>query len=102
MKEKNIAGVLAFFGGFLGIHRFYLGEVRWGIFYIIANLMFGMGFLLGLIDAISFWSMYQEKFDYKYNPREYREIYGRYAPQQRHLMKMIAADGLRIMWEENR
>lgn len=84
MKEKNIAGVLAFFGGFLGIHRFYLGQVRWGIFYIIANLMFGMGFLLGLIDAIAFWSMDQEKFDYKYNPREYREIYGRYAPQQRH------------------
>ena len=83
MKEKNITGVLAFFGGFLGLHRFYLGQVKWGIFYIIANLMFGMGFLLGFIDALSFWSMDQEKFDYKYNPREYREIYGRYAPQQR-------------------
>ena len=80
MKEKNVAGFLAFFGGFLGLHRFYLGQIPLGIVYLIFQ---PLGFFLGFIDALVFWSMDQEKFDYKYNPRDYNEIYGRYNPQQR-------------------
>ena len=80
MKEKNVAGFLAFFGGFLGLHRFYLGQIPLGIVYLIFQ---PLGFFLGFIDALVFWSMDQEKFDYKYNPRDYGEIYGRYNPQQR-------------------
>ena len=80
MKEKNVAGFLAFFGGFLGLHRFYLGQIPLGIVYLIFQ---PLGFFLGFIDALVFWSMDQEKFDYKYNPRDYNEIYGRYNPKQR-------------------
>jgi TM2 domain-containing membrane protein YozV len=80
MKEKNVAGFLAFFGGFLGLHRFYLGQIPLGIVYLVFQ---PLGFFLGFIDALVFWSMDQEKFDYKYNPRDYRSIYGRYNPQQR-------------------
>jgi TM2 domain-containing membrane protein YozV len=80
MKEKNLAGALAFFGGFLGIHRFYLGQIPLGVIYLVFQ---PLGLLLGFIDALVFWSMDQEKFDYKYNPRAYHEIYGRYNPQQR-------------------
>lgn len=80
MKEKNVAGFLAFFGGFLGLHRFYLGQIPLGIVYLVFQ---PLGFFLGFIDALIFWSMDQEKFDYKYNPRDYSEIYGRYNPRQR-------------------
>ncbi len=67
MKDKNAAGFLALFTGYLGIHRFYLGQVGLGIVYFL--LMFtGISFILGLIDAISFFTMDQDKFDVKYNP----------------------------------
>lgn len=68
MKDKNLAAVLAFFGGMVGLHRFYLGQVGLGILYIfIAPL----AFMLGIIDAISFLSMDQQTFDMKYNKAQY-------------------------------
>lgn len=75
-----MAGFLAFFGGFLGLHRFYLGQIPLGVVYLIFQ---PLGFFLGFIDALVLWSMDQEKFDYKYNPRDYTAIYGRYNPRQR-------------------
>ena len=66
MKDKNVAGILALFFGWLGIHRFYLGQVGLGIVYIF--LMPIMGFI-ALIDAIIFFSMDENEFDYKYNRR---------------------------------
>lgn len=90
MKDKTAAGFLALFAGFLGAHRFYLGQVGWGIFYFL--LMFtGISFLIGLIDAIVFFSMDQDKFDLQYNPQLfkrkmdadfYRESYS-YSDQRR-------------------
>jgi TM2 domain-containing membrane protein YozV len=66
MKDKNVAGILALFLGWAGIHRFYLGQVGLGIFYAI--LMFtGISAVLGLIDAVAFFLMDQETFDRKYN-----------------------------------
>jgi len=68
MKDKNAAGFLALFTGFLGVHRFYLEQVGMGIVYFL--LMFtGISFVLGLIDAISFFTMDQDLFDRKYNPQ---------------------------------
>lgn len=68
MKDKNAAGFLALFTGYLGVHRFYLGQVGMGIVYFL--LMFtGISFILGLIDAISFFTMDQDRFDIKYNPQ---------------------------------
>lgn len=68
MKEKNLAAVLAFFGGSVGLHRFYLGQVGLGILYLIIP---PLGLLLGVIDAISFLSMDQQTFDSKYNKAQY-------------------------------
>ncbi|MCL4108642.1 UNVERIFIED_CONTAM: hypothetical protein GTU68_006960 [Idotea baltica] len=66
MKNKNIAALLAFFLGFTGFHRFYLGQVGLGIVY--ALLFFtGISFILGLLDGIIFLTMNQQKFDAKYN-----------------------------------
>jgi len=77
MKEKNVAGILALFLGGLGIHRFYLGQTGLGIFYLIF-FWFPVMWIVGLIDAISFFSMDIETFDRKYN----REFYFRERRQQ--------------------
>lgn len=72
MKKKNIAGVLALFAGYMGLHRFYLGQVGLGIAYIflIPILVFtGLWFVsfIGLLDALLFFTMDKDAFDLKYN-----------------------------------
>lgn len=63
-KSKGTAGVLAFFVGGLGVHRFYLGQ-WWGIFYLI---FWGtlIPSIVSIIEAIVFWSTSQEAWDKKY------------------------------------
>ena len=63
-KEKAIAGVLAFFLGGLGVHRFYLGQ-WWGIFYLI---FWGtlIPSIISLIEAFVFWLTPNERWDHKY------------------------------------
>lgn len=65
-KEKDIAGLLALFFGFIGLHRFYLGQRGRGILYLMLALT-GISAILGLIDAFSFFSMDNKSFDLKYN-----------------------------------
>ena len=69
MKDKTLAGLLALILGSLGIHRFYLGQTKLGILYIIL-LFTGISAILGLIDAVLFLTMNQEDFDDKYNSKE--------------------------------
>ena len=69
MKDKNLAAVLAFFGGAVGLHRFYLGQIGLGILYFFIP---PISVFLGVIDAISFLSMDQSAFDAKYNKDEQR------------------------------
>lgn len=71
MKDKNVAGILALFFGWMGIHRFYLGQVGLGILYALL-FWSGISAVLGLIDAIVFFSMDKDAFDIKYNRRYYR------------------------------
>lgn len=86
IKDKNVAGILALFFGAIGVHRFYLGQVWLGVLYAV--LMFtGISFMLGLIDAIVFFSMDRDAFDIKYNreffqasPRE--EAYSQQSKQR--------------------
>ena len=48
-----IALLLAFFLGGLGIHRVYLGgKPVLILFYLLINILFGLGFILALIDLI--------------------------------------------------
>lgn len=67
MKEKNLAAVLAFFGGQFGLHRFYLQQVPLALVYFIPFI----GSLLGVIDAIAFLTMSDETFDRRYNQEQY-------------------------------
>lgn len=72
MKDKNIAGFLALVLGWLGFHRFYLGQYGLGIIYLMLS-MTGIGAILGIIDAIAFFIMDKDNFDLKYNRRYYDE-----------------------------
>ena len=80
MKDKRIAGLLALFVGWLGVHRFYLGKIGQGVMYLLLSIT-GISFVLGLIDAIVFLTMDQERFDYKYNQLYFKDVYGRFAPR---------------------
>ncbi len=66
MKNKNVAALLAFFGGFIGLHRFYLGQVGLGVLYALF-VFTGLSVILGILDGIIFLTMNEEVFDAKYN-----------------------------------
>lgn len=79
MKDKNLAGILALFFGFAGVHRFYLGQVGLGILYIF---LMPIAFAISFFDAIAFFVMDEDKFNLKYN-REHYELVPRQRRQQR-------------------
>ena len=67
MKSKGAAIVLCFFFGYLGIHKFYLGENTAGIIY----LLFFWTFIPGLIAFFEFFQlifMSELEFNTKFNP----------------------------------
>lgn len=63
-KEKATAGVLAFFLGGLGVHRFYLGQ-WWGIFYLLFWGTF-IPSIVSFIEAFVFWLTPNERWNQKY------------------------------------
>lgn len=63
-KDKMTAGLLAFFIGGLGVHRFYLGQ-WWGIFYLIFWFSF-IPSVVSVIEAIVFWATSDERWKQKY------------------------------------
>ncbi len=77
MKDKHIAGILAFFFGIFGVHRFYLGQTGLGILYLIFFWTIIPAFI-SLIDAIVFLSMGREDFDFKYNRQRVYPDHRRY------------------------
>lgn len=83
MKDKQVAGFLSLFLGWLGVHRFYLSEPNRGtsllLLTIIAaifssKILFGLAVIFGMLDAMSIFSMDNDEFDVKYNKKYYRTI----------------------------
>ena len=80
MKDKTIAAILAFFGGIVGLQRFYLGQRGLGMvhlfFFLVAMitgpgpltvLLLSLAAIFGVIDAITLLSMEDREFDLKFN-----------------------------------
>jgi|SRR5690606_28408571 len=62
-SPRKIAIVLAIFLGWLGAHRFYLGQIGWGIVYLIILYVFApLVVALALIDAVRYLFMTDEDF----------------------------------------
>ncbi|MDE6144700.1 MAG: TM2 domain-containing protein [Muribaculaceae bacterium] len=64
MKSRTTALILCIFLGYLGIHKFYLNRVGWGIVYLMTSGICGLGWLLDIFRLI-FMSDYT--FYRKYN-----------------------------------
>ena len=51
-KSKVVALVLCIFGGFLGLHRFYVGKKVSGILYLLTGGVFGIGWIYDIFEII--------------------------------------------------
>ncbi|MGQ9865093.1 MAG: TM2 domain-containing protein [Pseudanabaenaceae cyanobacterium] len=66
MRNKLTAGILALFLGAFGVHKFYLGELGWGLLY----LFFCWAWIPGIVaffEGIGLLLMTDEAFNFKYN-----------------------------------
>lgn len=68
MKDKNVAAILAFFGGFFGLHRYYLGQITLGVLSTVFFFTLIPAFI-SFIDFIVFLAQSKESFDEKYNKK---------------------------------
>ncbi|WP_299178031.1 TM2 domain-containing protein [uncultured Chryseobacterium sp.] len=67
MKSKFITAMLALFLGGLGIHRFYLGQNKRGLLYLLFCWTL-IPSLIACLDFFFFIFMSEDKFRYQYNP----------------------------------
>ncbi|HMU95137.1 MAG TPA: TM2 domain-containing protein [Anaerolineales bacterium] len=65
MSRRITAALLAFFLGGLGVHKFYLGDMKMGVIYLIFCWT-GIPAILGLIDLIQYLRVSDAEFDVKY------------------------------------
>lgn len=69
MKERTIAILLCFFGGFFGIHKFYLGKNVEGIMYLVFSWTFIPGFI-SFFDFFGLCFMSDREFNARFNYAE--------------------------------
>ncbi len=67
-RNKLVAALLAIFLGGIGIHKFYLGKIVWGIVYLLFAWTF-IPELVGFIEGIVYLCMSDERFQEKYHVR---------------------------------
>ncbi|PSB02828.1 NINE protein [Merismopedia glauca] len=66
MKNRITAALLAFFLGYIGIHKFYLGQNVAGILYLLFCWTFIPG-LIAFFETIGLLLMSDQAFDIQYN-----------------------------------
>lgn len=72
MKDKNVAAILAIFGGFIGLHRYYLGQIGKGVLSTIFFFTF-IPTIISFIDFVVFITQSKESFDAKYNKKYFQK-----------------------------
>lgn len=64
-KSRLAAILLAFFLGGIGVHKFYLGRIGWGILYLVFCWTF-IPALIAFVEFIIYLTMTDEAFAAKY------------------------------------
>ena len=63
LSTRKVAIVLALFLGWLGAHRFYRGQIGWGLLYLVIAYVFTpLAVVIGLVDALRFTLMSEAAF----------------------------------------
>jgi TM2 domain-containing membrane protein YozV len=64
-KSKMTTALLAIFLGSFGLHKFYLGQVTWGLLYLFL-FWSSISMILGFIEGIYYLTMSDKDFKAKY------------------------------------
>ncbi len=51
-KKKKIALLLCIFGGFFGLHQFYVGNIKKGILYFFTCGFFAIGWFMDIVSIL--------------------------------------------------
>ncbi len=76
MRSRTTAALLALFGGFMGLHFFYLGRKGLGILSIMlffSRVGLPVSIIVGIISFIVLLGKSDSEFDKQYNREEWRE-----------------------------
>lgn len=65
ISRRIAAAIFAILLGSFGVHRFYLGQIGWGILYVLFCWTL-VPAVAGLIEGILYLTMSDEEFDAKY------------------------------------
>lgn len=68
IKSKVVAGLLGIFLGWLGIHKFYMGKIGWGIVYLLFSWTYIPG-IVGFIEGIIYLASNDHNFQVKHKVR---------------------------------
>ena len=66
MKDKNIAAILAFFFGWMGAHKFYLGQIGSGVVYLAFSWT-AIPLFVSFIEFIILALMDKDEFQRRFN-----------------------------------
>jgi TM2 domain-containing membrane protein YozV len=69
-KDRMVAALLAFFFGWFGVHKFYLGDNRAGLIYLLLSWTFIPG-VLAFFDCLGLLIGSEQEFDRRYNPERF-------------------------------
>lgn len=64
-RSRSTAAILAILLGGIGAHRFYLGQIGWGLAYLLFSWTF-IPLVAGIIEGIIYLSMDDQRFGEKY------------------------------------
>ncbi|TJY57215.1 NINE protein [Sinimarinibacterium sp. CAU 1509] len=64
-KSRVSAAILAFFLGGLGVHKFYLGQVGWGVIYLLFCWTF-IPSIVAFVEFILLLTMSDEYFNHRF------------------------------------
>ncbi|MGB6411609.1 MAG: NINE protein [Candidatus Deferrimicrobiaceae bacterium] len=65
ISRRVAAAIFAILLGSFGVHRFFLGQIGWGILYVLFCWTF-IPAVAGLIEGILYLTMSEEEFETKY------------------------------------